>query len=258
MQQLADERVDAQPSLVAAEVRADVRQGAQQGALQRLHHLGVEGLGRQLRVDQLLGEQQQPEASGAVRHQRCHERGGEGLDEEVEGGVLARMRQGGVQGVEPVLAHGAQTAQEDLAVEVRLAAEVVVDRGDVAGRLAGDVAHRGGAETLLGEEPLGGVEQALAGVGALGVGDGGTVRHGGRLLGQEWMKRQIKTLVRRRVKPARAPRGPRAGLEALQELRSRGRRWCRVASGRRCLPRCRRCAPRRSPCRGASESPRHR
>src|SRR5687767_12635077 len=174
VEELSHQRLAGEQGVLVLDPRRRFDHGGGEGALHRLHHLAEERLGRQLGVDQLVRDQHHPAPAGPLLHQGIDERGGEDAKEALEGGpTAAQLGDAG----QPALAQVAQPAEKDLAIEVRLAPEVVVDRGDVALRLAGDVAHRRRVKTLLGEEGLGGVQQALAGLGALGVGVGGTVRH---------------------------------------------------------------------------------
>src|SRR5262245_21577422 len=77
--------------------------------------------------------------------------------------LLRRLALPGPAGGVGRLAHRADRALQDLAVEAELVAEVVVHRGHVgAGGLA-DLAHRDHLETALAEEPLRGRKQPRAG-----------------------------------------------------------------------------------------------
>ncbi|KAG0754268.1 hypothetical protein G6F22_021082 [Rhizopus arrhizus] len=66
--------------------------------------------------------------------------------------------------------HLVHAAAEHLVDQVFLGAEVVIDRRDVDVGLAGHLAQRGAGETVLGEQLLGGTEDAVLGreVGGLG------------------------------------------------------------------------------------------
>src|SRR5688500_12308654 len=153
VEELPHQRLAGEQGVLVLDPRRRFADRGGEGALHRLHHLAEERLGRELGIDQLVGDQHHPTAPGALPNQRIYEGGGEGAEEALEAGPPATQL--GDAG-EPALAQVAQAAQEDLAVEVRLAPEVVVDRGDVALRLAGDVAHRSRVEPLLREELLGG------------------------------------------------------------------------------------------------------
>ena len=80
---------------------------------------------------------------------------------------------GGPEGAQPLRAHLVHAPAEDLVDEVLLAAEVVVDRGDVHVGAAGDLAQRGAGEAELGEQFFGGAEDAVLG------GEVGSGGHGG-------------------------------------------------------------------------------
>ncbi|MNV80603.1 hypothetical protein D3C71_1742180 [compost metagenome] len=81
---------------------------------------------------------------------------------------------GAVQLGQPGRGHFIHPAAEDLVDEVLLGAEVVIDRGDVHIRLAGDLAQRGAREPVQGEQFLGSAEDAVLGgeVGRFGHGAG--------------------------------------------------------------------------------------
>ena len=76
-----------------------------------------------------------------------------------------------LQRAEAPRAHLVHAAAEHLVDEVFLAAEVVVDGGDVDVGAAGDLAQRGAGEPVLGEQFLGGAEDAVLG-GKMGGGHG--------------------------------------------------------------------------------------
>jgi hypothetical protein len=64
---------------------------------------------------------------------------------------------------ELLLGEGAKSGPQDFAVEPILAPEVVVDGGLVDARLGDDGADTGFSIAMLGEEPLGGFDDAFAG-----------------------------------------------------------------------------------------------
>jgi len=98
-------------------------------------------------------------------------------------------------------AHVVHAPPEDLVDEVLLAAEVVVDRGDVDVGTAGDLAQRGAAEAELGEQFLGGAEDAVLG-GKVGGGSHGRPSGVGRPQGR-LIKRLFDATTGRRLPSTR-------------------------------------------------------
>ncbi len=79
-------------------------------------------------------------------------------------GAPAASASSAVERSETALVELGQAATEDLLDQRILAAEVVIDRGEVGIRGAGDHAHRGAVEAVLHEQALGRIEDAVAGI----------------------------------------------------------------------------------------------
>jgi hypothetical protein len=162
--QLGEKALNAQPDHPVVELWRRCGDRRSEGPGHRQHELAAQEIRWEKGVDHFPQQKTKGDAAlGILTH-----RSDEGVGEVEEYGLQGRLRLGSVvvvlQGRESLLAEGVDSVGEHLAIEVALAAEVVVDRRQVGTGVSRDLAYRRRGVSVPGEERLGGLEEAVAGL----------------------------------------------------------------------------------------------
>jgi hypothetical protein len=163
MQQLGDQRFDAELQMLVGNGGARQPHGLGQGFDDRPHHFFEKDLWGEPGCAEFMGDEFQEFPSFSISKERLEK----GVDKSMHDAMECGRRFGWIKerskGAEPVIAQALEPSAHDLQVEVFLAAEVIIDGRDIALRPIGDFADGGMFEAMFGEQLLGDIEQPLNG-----------------------------------------------------------------------------------------------